>query len=70
MHEAARALWSGQIIAVGSLTVDRADRAISDGEIDMAAFGRSLIANPDFVSRVRAETGLENYRPEMLETLV
>jgi 2,4-dienoyl-CoA reductase-like NADH-dependent reductase (Old Yellow Enzyme family) len=70
LHEAARALWSGQIIGVGSLTVDRADRAISDGEIDMAAFGRSLIANPDFVSRVRAETGLENYRPEMLETLV
>ena len=70
LHEAARAHWSGQIIGVGSLTPDRADRAIADREIDMAAFGRALIANPDFVSRVRATTGLEEYRPEMLETLI
>ena len=70
LHAAARALWPGQLIGVGALTPERADRAIVDGEIDVAAFGRALIANPDLVSRVRAARPLEPYRPEMLETLV
>lgn len=70
LHEAARALWPGQLVGVGGLTPERADRAITDGEIDMAAFGRALIANPDFVSRVREDRPLEPWAPELLDTLV
>jgi 2,4-dienoyl-CoA reductase-like NADH-dependent reductase (Old Yellow Enzyme family) len=70
LHAATRAHWKGQIIGVGSLDVDRAERAIADEEIDVAAFGRALIANPDFVSRARAGTAMRDYDPGMLESLV
>jgi 2,4-dienoyl-CoA reductase-like NADH-dependent reductase (Old Yellow Enzyme family) len=70
LHEAARKHWDGLLIGVGDLTPERADRAIQDGEIDVAAFGRALIANPDFVSRARAGTELEAYRADMLDTLI
>jgi 2,4-dienoyl-CoA reductase-like NADH-dependent reductase (Old Yellow Enzyme family) len=70
LHRTARKYWRGLLIGVGDLTPERADRAIQAGEIDVAAFGRALIANPDFVSRARAGTELEAYRPEMLETLI
>lgn len=67
---ATRACWDGGLIGVGSLTPERAARAIADGEIDMAAFGRSLIANPDFVSRVREGKELAPYDPSRLGELV
>lgn len=69
LHAATRKLWSGPLIGVGGLEPDRADVALSDGEIDMAAFGRALIANPDFVSRVRQGRDLREYAPEMLKVL-
>jgi 2,4-dienoyl-CoA reductase-like NADH-dependent reductase (Old Yellow Enzyme family) len=55
---------------VGSLTPERAESALALGEVDATAFGRALIANPDFVSRVRDGQGLRDYRPEELGTLV
>lgn len=70
LHEAARAHWKGPLIGVGSLTPERAERAIADGEVDLAAFGRLLIANPDLVSRIRGGKALESYEPAMLESLV
>ncbi|RKZ17321.1 alkene reductase [bacterium] len=70
LHEAARALWQGQLIGVGSLSPERADRAISEGEVDVAAFGRALIANPDLVSRIRAGKALAAYDPALLEQLI
>ncbi len=69
LHAATRSRWDGAVIGVGSLSPARADAAIADGEIDMAAFGRALIANPDFVSRVRSGRELRDYEPVMLETL-
>jgi N-ethylmaleimide reductase len=70
LHRATRALWSGQLVGVGSLTPERAESALALGEVDATAFGRALIANPDFVSRVRDGQGLRDYRPEELGTLV
>jgi N-ethylmaleimide reductase len=55
---------------VGDLTPARANRGIADGEIDLAAFGRPLIANPDFVGRLREGTALRDYDPVMLDTLL
>lgn len=69
LHAATRRLWPGPLIGVGSLTAERADAALAAGEIDMAAFGRALIANPDFVSRVREGRPLNPYEAESLAKL-
>lgn len=69
LHAATRDLWSGQLVGVGGLTPERADAAVAAGEIDMAAFGRALIANPDFVTRVREGRPLRDYEPALLERL-
>ena len=69
LHAATRAAWAGALIGVGNLSPERADLAIERGEIDAAAFGRSLIANPDFVTRLREGRALRDYDVLMLETL-
>ena len=69
LHAATRRLWPGQLIGVGGLTPQRADAAIAAGEIDMAAFGRPLIANADFISRVSAGRELVDYDPANLAIL-
>ncbi|WP_279604200.1 hypothetical protein [Methylobacterium sp. J-092] len=35
------------------MTLDRANALISEGTIDLAAFGQAFIANPDLVARLR-----------------
>ncbi|KLH96666.1 oxidoreductase [Brevibacillus formosus] len=52
LHELVRQYWDGIIIGVGDLTPDRAEQAVQDGIMDVAAFGRPFLANPDLVSRV------------------
>lgn len=52
-HQLVRKYWDGIIIGVGSLDINVASDAIDSGTIDLAAFGRPLIANPDFVQRVK-----------------
>lgn len=43
------------IILAGGMTRERADALISEGVIDLAAFGEAFIANPDLVTRLRHE---------------
>ncbi|PYE48027.1 alkene reductase [Paenibacillus barcinonensis] len=50
-HQAVRAQWEHIVIGVGDLDLKTADKAINDGVIDLAAFGRPFIANPDLVQR-------------------
>lgn len=47
-----RPLFSGPIIGVGGLNGDKAAEEIRAGRLDLAAFGRSYISNPDLVSRI------------------
>lgn len=49
------------MIGVGNLTPELAEEAIQEGTIDLAAFGRPLLANPDFVRRIRAGAPLTAY---------
>ncbi len=70
LHQATRALWKGQLVGVGSLTPARAEAALALGEVDATAFARALLANPDFVSRVRGGHELRVYRPDYLTKLV
>lgn len=41
------------LILAGEMTHERADKMIRDNTIDLAAFGRPFISNPDLVARLR-----------------
>lgn len=47
-----RELYKGAIILCGGFNVESAEAALETGLIDLVAFGKPFIANPDFVSRV------------------
>jgi N-ethylmaleimide reductase len=61
LHELVRKYWSGISIGVGDLNSNTASLAIENGTIDLAAFGRPLLANPDFVERLITNSELEIY---------
>lgn len=48
-----RPLWPGVLITAGGFTASSANAAVEAGHADIIAFGRSFIANPDLVARVR-----------------
>ena len=50
---ALRRRFPGRYIANNIYDADFAERAISDGDADLVAFGRPFIANPDLVDRIR-----------------
>ncbi|MCQ6268736.1 alkene reductase [Fictibacillus sp. WQ 8-8] len=64
LHQLIRQYWDGPIIGVGNLDPDTASDAITEGTIDLAAFGRSLLANPDFVKKMEEELPLIPYNSE------
>ncbi|MFY4774293.1 alkene reductase [Metabacillus sp. RGM 3146] len=64
LYDLARKYWDGPIIGVGDLTADQAEAALEKGIMDVAAFGRPLISNPDFLEKVKAGRGLETYEPK------
>ncbi|WP_235828158.1 oxidoreductase [Brevibacillus migulae] len=61
LHELVRKRWDGTLIGVGGLSPSSATDAIQSGVIDLAAFGRPLLANPDFVQRLRTGMPLVSY---------
>jgi 2,4-dienoyl-CoA reductase-like NADH-dependent reductase (Old Yellow Enzyme family) len=61
MHQLVRKYWDGVIVGVGNLDPVTAEQALEEGTIDVAAFGRPLIANPDFLHRVKNGKGLVEY---------
>jgi N-ethylmaleimide reductase len=61
MHQLVRKYWDGVIVGVGNLDPETAEQALAEGTIDVAAFGRPLIANPDFLHRVKNGQSLVEY---------
>ncbi len=53
-----RAAFDGAIIGAGNYTPEKAERLVSAGLIDAAAFGRAFIANPDLPERIRLGAAL------------
>lgn len=51
--ETARKLFSGPIIGAAGYTPDSAEAALNNGDVDLVAFGRAYVGNPDLVARVR-----------------
>jgi N-ethylmaleimide reductase len=48
-----RQIYTGTLIAAGNYTAQTADDAIKGSLVDLVAFGRPFIANPDLVERFR-----------------
>ena len=65
-----RANYKSTFMGCGSYTAQQADQGIAAGLYDLAAIGRPLIANPDYVQRIQQDEALLEYDPEMLKTLV
>jgi 2,4-dienoyl-CoA reductase-like NADH-dependent reductase (Old Yellow Enzyme family) len=61
--------WDGVLVANGAYTPQRAQEAVAAGACDLVSFGRSFIANPDLVARLREGRPLVEYRPEMTKAL-
>jgi len=61
--------YTGTVIGCGSYTIESAAQAIANGEFDLIAIGRLLIANPNLVEKIRAGKELIPYDKAMLKTL-
>lgn len=61
LHQLVRKHWKSIIVGVGDLDPASANQAIKEGTIDLAAFGRPMLANPDFVKKVQTNKELEVY---------
>lgn len=64
-----RPLWRHTLLAGSSLTAARAEAEIRDGWLDLVTWARHILANPDFVSRMRDRGELRAFDPAMLKTL-
>ncbi len=64
-----RGRYTGTVIGCGGYTAETAENDLREGHIDLAAFGRSFIANPDLVDRIRAGSALSPYDESLLERL-
>lgn len=65
-----RSLYRGRVIANGGYDADSGRQVLRDGDADMIAIGRPLIANPDYVEKVREKQVLTEYTAAHLESLL
>ena len=62
--------YNGTLIASGSYVPQKAVDAISKNLFDLIAFGRSFIANPDLIHKIKFNQELLTYDESMLEELI
>lgn len=62
--------YAGPLVGCGGYSPDDAEQALSDWHIDLAAFGRAFIANPDLVQKLDRGVELTPYDESMLAGLV
>src|SRR5690606_33538240 len=56
--QAIREAFMGTIILCNGLTPETGEKALHDGFADLVAFGKSFLANPDFVTRIERDAPL------------
>ncbi len=66
--QAIRGAVKGNLIAAGGYTPQTAQAALDSGTLQMVAFGRPFIANPDFVHRIRHGIALSDPNPDQFYT--
>jgi 2,4-dienoyl-CoA reductase-like NADH-dependent reductase (Old Yellow Enzyme family) len=54
-----RSAYQGTLVSAGGFTLEGAQAAVQSTSLDMVAFGRPFISNPDFVERMRNGWPLE-----------
>ncbi|SFC94784.1 alkene reductase [Pseudoalteromonas denitrificans] len=65
-----RQSYHGTVIANGGYTAKSGAQTILKGDADLIAIGRPLIANPDYVEKVKTEQVLTEYTEDMLTELI
>lgn len=65
LHALVRKYRKGVQIGVGELTPDLAEELLRNEEIQLAAFGRPLLSNADFVKRVKEGRELKKYNAQI-----
>ncbi|PJG59617.1 alkene reductase [Aeromonas cavernicola] len=65
-----RAHYQGNLVGVGNYSPARAAEAITANRFDLVAIGRPLIANPDYLDKVKRGEELVPYAETMLTSLV
>lgn len=62
--------YTGSVIACGGYSAESAADTVARGDADLIAIGRPLIANPDYIHKVRHQQVLRDYDDTMLEELI
>ena len=66
--QAIRAHTKGNLIAAGGYTKEKAEAALSSGQLQAVVFGRPFIANPDLVARLKNNWPLAEANPDLFYT--
>src|SRR5699024_3717783 len=66
--DAIRRNYSGIIILCNGLTPETAEQKLNGEFADLTAFGRSFLANPDFVERIKEDASLNEVDFDTLYT--
>ncbi|MCG9596896.1 alkene reductase [Vibrio sp. Isolate25] len=70
VSEYMRSHYSKTLMGVGGFTPETGSAALEAGKFDLLAIGRPLIANPDYIEKVKSGSALTDYSEEMLAQLV
>lgn len=64
-----RRLWPHVLLGGASLSIDQAEQEVQSGLLDLVTWGRHILANPDFVPRMRENQPLRPFDRAMLSSL-
>jgi N-ethylmaleimide reductase len=65
-----RPIWPHFIIGGSSLSENQAINELAEGYVDMVTWGRAILANPDFITRLKKKQDLLPMHPDMLNNLL
>jgi N-ethylmaleimide reductase len=60
-YELFRPLWKGVLVTAGGFDAASAEEAVASGNVDIIAFGRPFIANPDLPERIKLKVPFNPY---------
>jgi N-ethylmaleimide reductase len=60
-YELFRPMWSGVLVTAGGFDGTSAEEAVASGNVDIIAFGRPFIANPDLPERIKRKAPFTPY---------
>ncbi len=70
VSEFIRRHYSGKVIGCGGYTQQTAEQELKNNSVDLVAFGRPFISNPNLVEKFNSLEPINDYNPEQLGELV